>query len=251
MTATPTTPVAPARGLRVQGMPWRQWLRTTPGRLRAASAILLLALLALRGRHHRRHRGAESGRRRRSQTKSAPELVAIEKLYGNLADADATASTIFLRAGAEPSTLRTRYLDDLHRRGPAAHDGRQGCRLLSTGAGGAADDRRISCLATRGWSSTARANTRLGHPGRQRLPPQRIADHAREDPARRDHAVPPDRAPPRRQLPSGTSTSTVAVVVDRRRRDARPPHRSCRSTSGVGRTGSSTWASSVPPCSSL
>ncbi len=35
------------------------------------------------------------------QTKSAPELVAAEALYGSLADADAIASTIYLRAGAE------------------------------------------------------------------------------------------------------------------------------------------------------
>ena len=44
-------------------------------------------------------------------------LVDAEDLYLALADADATASTIFLRAGVEPPELRARYLEDLQRAG--------------------------------------------------------------------------------------------------------------------------------------
>src|SRR5215213_3472680 len=109
---TPTTPAAPTRGLRVQGVPWRQWLRTTPGRLRSASAILLLALLLFAVvttvATEVRSRAAAA-----VQTKSGPELVAIQKLYGNLADADAVASTVYLRAGAEPRALRKHFVTDL------------------------------------------------------------------------------------------------------------------------------------------
>ncbi len=121
MQVTPTTPAAPTRGLRVQGVPWRQWLRTTPGRLRAASAILLFALLLFAVvttfATEVRSRAAAS-----VQTKSAPELVAAEALYGSLADADAIASTIYLRAGAEPPQLRRRYLDDVERAGRLLED---------------------------------------------------------------------------------------------------------------------------------
>ena len=97
-------------------MPWRQWLRTTPGRLRAASAVLLVALVLFAVvttvATEVRSRAAAS-----VQTKSAPELVAAEALYGSLADADAIASTIYLRAGAEPPQLRRRYLADIRSAG--------------------------------------------------------------------------------------------------------------------------------------
>ena len=116
MQVTPSTPAAPTRGLRVQGVPWRQWLRTTPGRLRSASAILLLALL-LFAVVTTVATDVRSSAAASVQTKSAPELVAAEGLYGSLADADAIASTIYLRAGAEPPQLRVRYLADIRRAG--------------------------------------------------------------------------------------------------------------------------------------
>ena len=211
VTATPTAPVAPTRGLRVQGMPWRQWLRTTPGRLRAASAILLLALLLFAVvttvATEVRSRAAGS-----VQTKSAPELVAIEKLYGSLADADATASTIFLRAGAEPPTLRARYLDDLHQAG-------QQLTTVAKGADSSPQARAAlrrsanRCRATRGWSTPRRANTRLGiQVGSAYL--RSASQLMREEmlPAAttlyRQTAHNLDQ-----NYRSGTSTSTVAVVV--------------------------------------
>src|SRR5262249_35806280 len=45
VTVAPTGTNPGARGLRVQGMPWRRWLTTTPGRLRSASALLVIGLL--------------------------------------------------------------------------------------------------------------------------------------------------------------------------------------------------------------
>lgn len=45
----------------------------------------------------------------------APLVAAAEALYVALADADAAASTAFLRAGLEPKALRDRYLADIER----------------------------------------------------------------------------------------------------------------------------------------
>ncbi len=161
VTATPMAPVAPTRGLRVQGMPWRQWLRTTPGRLRAASAILLLALLLFAVvttvATEVRSRAAGS-----VQTKSAPELVAAERLYGSLADADATASTIYLRAGAEPRELRQRYLERPPRRRTSAVDRVPSCRLVAPVRAALRTIGEQTAACTSGLVDTARANIRLG-----------------------------------------------------------------------------------------
>ena len=81
-------------------MPWRRWLTTTPGRLRSASTLLVIGLLVFAAVTT----AATEARSRAAgtvATTSAPELVTAENLYGNLADADATASTIFLRAGQD------------------------------------------------------------------------------------------------------------------------------------------------------
>ena len=87
-----------ARLLRVQGMPLRRGLTTTPGRLRAASALILAALLVL-------VIIASTGAATRGEAaravglESVPELDAAVKLYGALANADANATSIFLKAG--------------------------------------------------------------------------------------------------------------------------------------------------------
>jgi hypothetical protein len=98
-----------ARLLRVQGMPLRRWLTTTPGRLRAASALILAALLVLvivmAGAASTRGDSA-----RAVGLEAVPELGATANLYGALADADATATSIFLQAGTEQPELRRRYL---------------------------------------------------------------------------------------------------------------------------------------------
>jgi uncharacterized membrane protein len=211
VTVTPTTPVVPSRGLRIQGMPWRSWLRTTPGRLRGASAILLLALLLFAVvttvATEVRSRAAGS-----VQTTSAPELVAIEKLYGSLADADATASTIFLRAGAEPPGLRSRYLDDIHEAGLLLATVARGADS-STEARGALRTIGESLPRYAGLVDTARANTRLGiQVGSAYLHTASLLMREQMLPAAttlyRQTARNLDR-----NYRSGTSVSTFAVVV--------------------------------------
>src|SRR5262245_27425136 len=97
VTAGSTTTRVPSRRTRVQGMSTRRWLVTTPGRLRTASiaivvASVLLAVVATVVTSRRVEAAQEVARQ------SGPELAAAQSLYGSLADADATASTIFLRA---------------------------------------------------------------------------------------------------------------------------------------------------------
>jgi hypothetical protein len=146
------------------------------------------------------------------QTKSAPELVAAEALYGSLADADAIASTIYLRAGAEPPQLRRRYLDDIQRAG----------RLLENVSRRSETSPKVrAALRTigeqlpvyTGLVDTARANIRqtFGEGG---------AYLRRGSTIMRDRILPAATDLYRnaaRQLDknyrSGTSTSTAAVVV--------------------------------------
>jgi hypothetical protein len=84
----------------------------TPAALKI-SAILLavtsvaLALVGLRAAQLRQR--AEDG----VTSAAAPTLTGAGDLYVALADAEAAASTAFLRAAAEPPALRNRYLDDV------------------------------------------------------------------------------------------------------------------------------------------
>jgi hypothetical protein len=210
VTVTPTASSG-ARGLRVQGLPWRRWLTTTPGRLRSASAVLVVGLLlfavvtTIATEIRSRAAGAVA-------TKSAPELVATEELYGSLADADATASTIFLRAGLEPAGLRARYENDIKRAG----------RLLETVSRSAesapATRRALRTIGEQlpvytGLVDTARADTRLGlNVGSAYL--RRASTTMRDEilPAATDLY----RDAARRlddNYQSGTSTTTLAVVL--------------------------------------
>ena len=63
MAVTPTTTTG-SRGLRIQGMPVRRWLRTTPGRLPRGFGPARRRAARLRHRHHRRDPGPQ---RRRPQ----------------------------------------------------------------------------------------------------------------------------------------------------------------------------------------
>jgi hypothetical protein len=116
VTVMPTSAGSGDRRIRIQGMPARRWLATTPGRFRTASVVLVVGLIvfAIAATAAVRTRG-DAGRR--LALHSTPELLAAENLYGNLADADAMASTIFLRAGGEPAELRQRYLHDVEQAG--------------------------------------------------------------------------------------------------------------------------------------
>ncbi len=113
MTA-PTIPTRATRGrlLQVQGVPLRRWLTTTPGRLRATSALILVALLVLV--LVTSTAAATRGEAARAVgLRSVPEMDASARLYVALANADADATSIFLRAGQEPSALRLAYLQEV------------------------------------------------------------------------------------------------------------------------------------------
>jgi hypothetical protein len=146
----------------VEGMPVRRWLATTPGRLRLASVVLVAVLVvmlvvtaaAARARQNAAHAvGVES----------APELVAAEDLYVALADADATASTTFLKAGLEDPSQRQRYVDDVNRAG-------QQLATVSKLAGSSEGARAALRTITEqlpvyaGLVEEARANSRQGFP---------------------------------------------------------------------------------------
>jgi hypothetical protein len=162
VTVAPTGAIPGARGLRVQGMPWRRWLTTTPGRLRSASALLVIGLLVFAAVTT----AATEARSRAAgavATTSAPELITAENLYGNLADADATASTIFLRAGQEPRQLRRRYLADV------AAAGRQLADFSRSAQSSPAAHRAVRTISERlpeytGLVESARANNAQGFP---------------------------------------------------------------------------------------
>ena len=111
MASTATAP-RHVRAFPVQGMPLGRWVRTTPGRLRVASVVLLAGLLVV-GIVAASAASARSNAAHAVGETAVPELVAAQNLYVALADADATASKIFLTPGDEPVDLRERYHRDI------------------------------------------------------------------------------------------------------------------------------------------
>ena len=101
---------------RVQGLPFRRWTTTTPGRLGVASVVLVIGLIVVAAVGTLATASRNSAARAVG-LETVPALVAAENLYGALADADATASTIYLDAGLEAPALRQRYLADLDEAG--------------------------------------------------------------------------------------------------------------------------------------
>ncbi|HMK10105.1 MAG TPA: hypothetical protein VK461_00840 [Acidimicrobiales bacterium] len=90
----------------------RRRFATTPSRLRLLSLVLLglFVLFAVLGTAglRARHSAAQS-----VGLQSSPQLLDAQSLYLALADADATSSNAFLRAGLESPAQRQQYLDDL------------------------------------------------------------------------------------------------------------------------------------------
>jgi hypothetical protein len=105
---------------------------------------------------------ARSDAAHKVERESAPALVAAQSLYASLADADATASTIFLRAGLEPQQLRERFRRDLRRAGA---DVATLAQFADTSADARQDLRQISTLlpAYSGYVESARANITQGN----------------------------------------------------------------------------------------
>jgi hypothetical protein len=143
-------------------MPIRRWFTTTPGRLRLASlvlvVVLVLILIVTAAASKARENAANAVDRA-----SGPELVAAEDLYVALADADATASTTFLKAGLEDPSQRQHYVDDINNAGKQL-------AVVSKLAGSSADSRvalrtiNEQLPVYTGLVEEARANSRQGFP---------------------------------------------------------------------------------------
>jgi hypothetical protein len=140
----------------------RERLATTPGRLVLLSGLMvagalcfgIIASLAERSRVHAAHAV-------RSQTE--PLLVQAVNLYTALSDADATATTTFLRGGLEPPARRAHYVQDLRFASTSL-------AALTRGTGDAADTRAAVVTIGQqlpvysGLVEAARANNGQGFP---------------------------------------------------------------------------------------
>jgi hypothetical protein len=94
------------------------------------------------------------------RSSSGPLTVQAEILYRSMSDADATAASAFLSAGAEPPALRARYLDDINAAAAA---------LVNLSAGDIANRDVLQRLSIglpqyAGLVETARADNHLGLP---------------------------------------------------------------------------------------
>jgi hypothetical protein len=149
-----------SRGVRVQGLAIRRWLATTPGRMRLASVLLVAVVLtvgvtATLTAHSRANAARAVG------LGAAPQLLASERLYGALADADAAASTAYLQAGKESPDLLRRYDDDLASAGRDLAEVGRGVGT-TTEAGQAVADIAEQLPVYSGLIESARANNRQG-----------------------------------------------------------------------------------------
>lgn len=99
-------------GADVRDLPLAQRVRTTPGSLRAASVVLVVALLVL-GAVGVVVATARADAARDVGLGAGPELSAAQNLYAELAATDAAASASYLSPGLEPRDLRRRYRDAL------------------------------------------------------------------------------------------------------------------------------------------
>lgn len=150
------------RGGRTSRERLRAWSATTPGRLRlimggvvigAALAALVVGAVSA---HHRDATDAVA-------TRDEPLMVAADRLYASLSDADATAATTFVTGGIEPAARRARYLGDLRR--ASLQLAQLAERLRGSPEGAAA----VAAIAAdlpvySGLMESARANNRQGFP---------------------------------------------------------------------------------------
>jgi hypothetical protein len=151
------------RGLasvRVQGIPVRRWLRTTPGRLRTLSIALVFAAVAV-GAIAWTTAQARHGATREVGVDATPQLGASEALYAALADADAAASTAYLEPGNDDPSVLRRYDRDISTAG-------QSFATVGREVGDRAEARRALATISKqlpvytGLIEAARANNRQG-----------------------------------------------------------------------------------------
>src|SRR5450755_1961116 len=113
---TPRRASARARKVRPSLAAVPAWVRgqltSTPGRLRLASLLVVIGALILGGVAFSAER-ARSQAARAAASQTEPLLVEAVSLYAALSDADATATTTFLKGGLEPPARRARYVNDL------------------------------------------------------------------------------------------------------------------------------------------
>jgi hypothetical protein len=134
-------------------------IATTPARLRAASVLLVLAVLVV-GTVAALTTSSRADAARAVGLHDAPAVAAAENLYRALADADASASTSHLRAGLEPPSLRRRYEDDLRAAGKHLALVASEADALHLGGAVQTISRRLPVYA--GLVESARANNRQG-----------------------------------------------------------------------------------------
>jgi hypothetical protein len=137
----------------------RAIVRSTPGRLTAAIAVLLVLGIAYGITAFTGSINATNDVSSIRHT-SGPLTVEAQSLYRALSDADATASAEFLSAGDQSDQLRSRYLVDIAGAGSS---------LAAVTAGSERPTAAMNTLATElpvygGLVETARANNRLGFP---------------------------------------------------------------------------------------
>ena len=139
-----------------------RWSRTTPGKLTWLAVLVVVGaicfgVIATIAEHSR----AQAARAARTQTE--PLLVQSVNLYTALSDANATATTTFLKGGLEPPARRARYVADLN----------AASRALATLTRGVGDDpvagaavqtigRQLPVYS--GLIESARANNLQGYP---------------------------------------------------------------------------------------
>jgi hypothetical protein len=140
---------------------WGSRITTTPGRMRVAAAATLVGLLVLAVVGTGALRARE--RATKAVSRQAGLLIGAEVIYSSLADADATATNTFLKAGLEPPDRRQVYVSDLASATTqlAKVAGQAGTSIEASDAVGVI----TKDLPTySGLIEAARANNRLGYP---------------------------------------------------------------------------------------
>jgi hypothetical protein len=163
----PSLVAGPSRARRAaRSAPGREWLnrwsRTTPGKLTLLAVLVVVGAICFgviaTGAERSRQQAAQAAR-----TQTEPLLVQSVDLYTALSDANATATTTFLKGGLEPPARRARYVADVN----------AASRALATLTGEVGDDpvaraavqtigRQLPVYA--GLIESARANNLQGYP---------------------------------------------------------------------------------------
>ncbi|MGH3938276.1 MAG: hypothetical protein ACRDTG_06515 [Pseudonocardiaceae bacterium] len=135
---------------------------TTPGKFRIVRRALVLVLLVT-GAVGSYSATVYTGATREIADRVGPLSTDATELYRSLADADATVAREFLSSGAEPATIRTRYVENI-----AGAEAILGRAAKQTGNDSVATDRIADISAQlptyTGLVEQARANNRQGLP---------------------------------------------------------------------------------------